>query len=419
MTKSQDQYSLSFKIRIINFFNNNLDKILIIVVILGLFLNLFLWLLLPAFSLPIDKIEKSYYDYNIRYDSYFIQEIKINKPVILPYSDFFLNYRADRTIDVYILNSKNYVKFLEIKTQGGNLDDLNYIAHHDNRLYGSFSLEFEFIDLFNEPMYIVIDPNNNSVDIDISYKLNTIERFWYLLSFIIIIILFCLLLIFRSIINKNNPWNFFHDIIYNSAYKLFKKGFFDKAISAVDNEIEQILKIVNKKKKLKKNFGVNLIEQLFSENEPIIFLEDISTEEGKENQRDYKIYFKNCFRRIRNPFAHLNFKLQKQEAIRKIHLLDEMLNALEKGYILNEQGEKKSIFEYINKQLVNHKIDSKLKVIEIQELSDKKIENIIIKYLKKNKGKEIYPSDIAIEYNLDAKRVFDICQNLKKEGKLI
>lgn len=351
MTKSQDQYSLSFKNRIINFFNNNLYNILIIVIILGLFLNIFLWLLSPVFNLPIEKIENSYYDYHIRNDDYFVQEIQINKPVILPYSDLFVNYRADSIIDVYILDSKNYIKYLEIKTQGGNLDILNYIAYYNNKLFGFFSLELDFIDLFNEPIYIVIDPNKNSVDIDISYRLNTFERFWYLLSFIILIILFCLLLIFGRIINKNNPWKYFHHIIYNNAYKIFKKGIFDKAISAIDNEIEQILKIVNKKKKLKWNFGVMLIEQLFSENNPIIFLDDISSEEGKANQRDYKNYFISCFKIIRNPFGHQNFKLQKQEAIRKLHLLDEMLNIFEKGYIFNEQGDKKSIFEYINKDI--------------------------------------------------------------------
>ena len=44
---------------------------------------------------------------------------------------------------------------------------------------------------------------------------------------------------------------------------------------------------------------------------------------------------------------------------------------------------------------------------------------LIIKFLKDNKNRTIYPSDIAFEYNLDAKKVFEICQKLKREGKII
>jgi hypothetical protein len=59
------------------------------------------------------------------------------------------------------------------------------------------------------------------------------------------------------------------------------------------------------------------------------------------------------------------------------------------------------------------------KMIEIQELPDDVIEKIIYDYLNKNKNKEVYPSDIAFAFNLDARKVFDLCQKLKKEGKLV
>ena len=51
-------------------------------------------------------------------------------------------------------------------------------------------------------------------------------------------------------------------------------------------------------------------------------------------------------------------------------------------------------------------------------MSDKKIGKLILNYLKEHKGEELYPSDIAFEYNLDTKKVFEICQELKKEGKI-
>ena len=70
------------------------------------------------------------------------------------------------------------------------------------------------------------------------------------------------------------------------------------------------------------------------------------------------------------------------------------------------------------KQILNE-LSSDQKIIKLKEKSDHDIEKIIIKYLKKNKGKEVFPSDIAFEYHLDARKVFDISQKLKKEGKII
>ena len=64
-----------------------------------------------------------------------------------------------------------------------------------------------------------------------------------------------------------------------------------------------------KEKNLSRNFGVCLIDQLFSGKKLIIFLDDTSTEEGKEKQKDYNIYFRSWSKKIRNPFAHENFRL--------------------------------------------------------------------------------------------------------------
>lgn len=58
-------------------------------------------------------------------------------------------------------------------------------------------------------------------------------------------------------------------------------------------------------------------------------------------------------------------------------------------------------------------------IVENEDLSDIKIEMIILNYLRSNQGKEIFPSDIAFKYDLDARKVFEICNKLKKEGKLI
>ena len=56
--------------------------------------------------------------------------------------------------------------------------------------------------------------------------------------------------------------------------------------------------------------------------------------------------------------------------------------------------------------------------IEIQKLSDETIEAIIIDYLKRHEKEEVYPSDIAFAFNLDADQVRRVCLKLVQEGRL-
>lgn len=84
-----------------------------------------------------------------------------------------------------------------------------------------------------------------------------------------------------------------------------------------------------------------------------------------------------------------------------------------------ENNELKQRFDKIESYEKHRKLNfSEIEVVKIKELSDKEIEKKILKYLKKNKTQEVFPSDIAFEYNLDARKVFEISEKLKKNGKL-
>ncbi len=63
-------------------------------------------------------------------------------------------------------------------------------------------------------------------------------------------------------------------------------------------------------------------------------------------------------------------------------------------------------------------ITEKPNIIDILDLPDKAIEEVITEFLNTHQNKEVFPSDIAFEYHLDAKKVYDICEKLKSEGKI-
>lgn len=112
------------------------------------------------------------------------------------------------------------------------------------------------------------------------------------------------------------------------------------------------------------------------------------------------IYFTGFFS-SETPQSLANFP----DLFKKLEFLNLELEILKKENLEIRQ----KFDEYINKS----------EVIEIRELPDSKIEKKILKFLKKHREEEVYPSDIAFTYNLDTKKVFEICQKLKKEGKII
>jgi uncharacterized protein (TIGR02391 family) len=60
------------------------------------------------------------------------------------------------------------------------------------------------------------------------------------------------------------------------------------------------------------------MNKAFSVNNPIIELDKLDTETGKNIQKGYMQIFSGVMTGIRNPKAHLNIRLNKKEAI---HLL--------------------------------------------------------------------------------------------------
>lgn len=111
------------------------------------------------------------------------------------------------------------------------------------------------------------------------------------------------------------------------------------------------------------------------------------------------------------------YQINKSFELDMITRVDHITLILEDFLNTNKEILKK--LEYIDKNSFNQNNGMEEEMIEIQDLSEEVIEKIIFDYIDKNKGKEIYPSDIAFAFNLNAENVFNICQKLKKEGKLI
>ncbi len=147
---------MSLKDKIKNFLDNNLSKMLLIIIIVGVFINLFLYLLTPILFLPVYKYQRSYSS-PIQFNEYFTVELQTNQ-YILPYVDIVIYCESDDIIGIYLFTLNQYSDYQALKNSGGDLTEIDYIFFQNNFQRRMILLELGNLDLFRNPIYIVIDP---------------------------------------------------------------------------------------------------------------------------------------------------------------------------------------------------------------------------------------------------------------------
>jgi uncharacterized protein (TIGR02391 family) len=84
--------------------------------------------------------------------------------------------------------------------------------------------------------------------------------------------------------------------------------------------------------KTQKNLdGVNLMNQAFSPNGPIITLADLKSESGEDEQRGYMLLFGGSMLAIRNPKAHDFVELDEQRALHHLILASLLMHKLDEA----------------------------------------------------------------------------------------
>ena len=71
------------------------------------------------------------------------------------------------------------------------------------------------------------------------------------------------------------------------------------------------------------------MQAAFSQQNPIIKLEDTDTETGTNIQQGYMEMFAGAMTGIRNPQAHDNMQISKSDAIRKLHFASILMDKID------------------------------------------------------------------------------------------
>ncbi|MBQ2886981.1 MAG: TIGR02391 family protein [Alphaproteobacteria bacterium] len=122
--------------------------------------------------------------------------------------------------------------------------------------------------------------------------------------------------------SNNNPssiWENIHPQIVAVSKARFNNEHYADAVEAAFKEINTRVKKIYKDRTSVEKDGAKLMLAAFSVQNPIIKLGDISTETGTNIQQGYMEMFAGAMIGIRNPQAHNNLLITRDNAIRELH----------------------------------------------------------------------------------------------------
>jgi uncharacterized protein (TIGR02391 family) len=137
--------------------------------------------------------------------------------------------------------------------------------------------------------------------------------------------------IVESNVASSNFWSTIHNSIVSVAKKRFEDGHYADAVESAFKEVNNRVKGIVKTKIGKELDGADLMNNAFSINNPIISLDDLSSETGKNIQNGYMSIFAGAMTGIRNPKAHGNLTISVERATHFIFLASLLMYKLDEA----------------------------------------------------------------------------------------
>ena len=147
-----------------------------------------------------------------------------------------------------------------------------------------------------------------------------------------------LLAIVNFLNNKcENPqediWAFIHPMITKSSKELHMNGHYANAACdafiEINSRVKKIFKKVRPNEKIPD--GVSVMTCLFSANEPIVEFCDRTNDTGQNTQKGYMQMLAGSMLALRNPKAHENIGLDKDEAFRRLMFASMLMYKIDEG----------------------------------------------------------------------------------------
>lgn len=133
--------------------------------------------------------------------------------------------------------------------------------------------------------------------------------------------------------NVNNALDLLHSEIIKVSKAKFMDGYYADAVESAFKEINaRVKKIFSQKKPGEKvPDGANLMTRVFSADNPIVELDDLTNESGRNVQLGYMQMLAGAMTGIRNPKAHANVMISREEAINSLFFASLLMEKIDKA----------------------------------------------------------------------------------------
>lgn len=123
-----------------------------------------------------------------------------------------------------------------------------------------------------------------------------------------------------------------HHLIYKVSYGKYLDGYYSEAVESAIKEINSRLKRLYKKYKNRELDGADLFAMVFNSDIDKTLLvagDNLETQSGKDEQEGYRLLFMGLWKGIRNPKAHANTLLSKEECIERLLFASMLMNKID------------------------------------------------------------------------------------------
>ncbi|MBD5161642.1 MAG: TIGR02391 family protein [Oscillibacter sp.] len=147
------------------------------------------------------------------------------------------------------------------------------------------------------------------------------------------IILVQLDLLKRRVLAKENEgfWSYIHPLIYQVSEERFHGGFYADAVESALKEVNSRVKKLYRKYRNEEKDGQDLMRKAFTPSNPFLIFEGIDTESGRNVQEGYMQIFAGAMQGIRNPKAHENLSISREDAIKRLVLASLLMDKIDEA----------------------------------------------------------------------------------------
>lgn len=130
---------------------------------------------------------------------------------------------------------------------------------------------------------------------------------------------------------ESDFWGIIHRDIIEVSKGKFEDEYYADSVESAFKEINKRVKDIVKDKTGVELDGSGLMQKAFSINRPIIELDNLSYNTGKDIQKGYMQIFSGAMTGIRNPKAHANITISREKAIHFIFLASLLMYKLDEA----------------------------------------------------------------------------------------